>query len=93
MSGVDVRMQQRVRALANEFNAECNPMKHGERCDIVCRDAALGNFSGDVHFPPRDYAITADVPEVAPHDWTHEGSGYGVLAAIRPNIKTTQLHS
>ena len=43
-------------------------------------------YKGDVRFPPRDYAITTGVPEVAPHDWTGEGSHYGDLAALRPNI-------
>jgi hypothetical protein len=43
----DVRMQQRVRALAEEFNDECRPTKYGESCDIICRDAALGAFEDD----------------------------------------------
>lgn len=31
-------------------------------------------FQGDVAFPPENYYITKDVPDMAPHDWTSEGS-------------------
>lgn len=41
----DVSMQHRVCALAQGFNNECHPTKHGEQCDIIVRDAALGSFS------------------------------------------------
>ena len=44
VSHVDVMMQQRVRHLAEEFNAEAEPEKYGEPCNIICRDAALGHF-------------------------------------------------
>lgn len=44
VSHIDVNMQQRVRHLAGQFNAEAAPGKHGEACTIICRDAALGHF-------------------------------------------------
>jgi iduronate 2-sulfatase len=39
-----------------------------------------------VKFPPDDYYITMDVPPMAPHDWTGEGSGYKDLydLGVRP---------
>jgi len=46
---VDVEMQRRVRSLAEQFNEECTPTKHGEACPVICRDAALGCFQ-DTHF-------------------------------------------
>ena len=44
VSHIDVMMQQRVRHLAEQFNAEAEPEKYGEPCNIICRDAALGHF-------------------------------------------------
>jgi iduronate 2-sulfatase len=39
-----------------------------------------------IKFPPEDYFITKDVPKMAPHDWTGEGSTYGDLwdMGVRP---------
>ena len=43
-------------------------------------------FQGAVDFPPKDYAITKEVPACAPHDWTGEGMRYEDLREIRPPI-------
>eukprot|EP00041_Stephanoeca_diplocostata_P023115 m.562163 g.562163 ORF g.562163 m.562163 type:complete len:538 (+) comp22220_c0_seq11:210-1823(+) len=43
-------------------------------------------YTGDVSFPPQDYAITKDIPPCAPHDWTGEGNHYLDLHRIKPSI-------
>ena len=48
VDGRDVDMQLEARRLAETFNNECQPQKHGCQCDIHVRDAALGRFDEDL---------------------------------------------
>jgi hypothetical protein len=40
----DVKMQLTVKRLAEQFNDVCRPTKHEQPCEIIVRDAALGEF-------------------------------------------------
>ena len=56
----DVDMQVEARRLAETFNHECQPEKHGSSCEIHVRDAALGCFPCDLQLDD-DYQDTFTV--------------------------------
>ena len=50
----DVDMQVEAKRLAETFNHECQPKKHGSSCEIHVRDATLGCFPCDLQLDDDD---------------------------------------